>query len=428
MNIFKACCLPMGILSSAIAWSADTCNGKNATKVVNTDAYQDTIWLYGTSNNDVWVVKGNNSAQMMIFFDLQAAHVAVDDAPAGSASGGDDRICIVNEKARASIYIRGQYKNYIKTKGPNVHLMTNLTDDEGAGRVTFIADYTAPGQHNYSIYGSNGNDNISILVPNSFGFSQIYGQDGDDNISLDEDQDNGGNYVWGGDGKDLILGSAVNDIIIGGAGIDEIYGNGGEDLLIGSDAEVSVPSIGSVYSKAVYIYQNGAKATFENDLITLDYESSASEIYGGSGDDVILGSKGNDNIEGNSGNDWIYGYDGSDRIYLNKEKFNNGSYCWEMADGTRDGCFSIETETDNDGGIIDGGEGNDILWGSDGDDEIIGGKGNDRSFGMEGNDKLWAGSCSGTRNYIYAMGGSDKVSYCSGDWVFTGNTNGFIAD
>lgn len=428
MNIVKkSLCIAIGFALSIAVSAADTCDGKGATRVIDTDDFRETIWLYGTSGTDVWVVKGSRYANLVVFFDLQAAHTAVDDAPKGSGSGGHDKICITHSEVSASIFIRGEYKSYVKTNGYNLYLMTNQAGK--AGSVKFIADYQGYGQHNYYVLGSKGNDSVTVNVPNSFlGFSKISTFSGQDNVLLDEAQRAGGNYVSGGSGDDLIAGSGSNDLIIGGTGKDTIYGNGGDDLLIGADAALTIESIGSVYSEAAYIYNDGPKYAYEAGVIeVISGDRSGSKIYGGDGDDVIMGSDGSDDIEGNQGNDWIYGLEGSDNIHLGAKKNDNGTYSWKMADGSRTGSFTIETEADRDGGIVDGGKGNDMIWGSDSTDTLIGDEGADRLFGMGGNDSLRVGTCSGGDNYSYGMDGSDSISYCSGDWVFTGANSGFIA-
>lgn len=408
----------------SFTWAADTCNGKNATKVINMNTAGSDAIAYGTSGNDVWVVKGSTASGMLLaFFDLQAAHAAVDNAPAGSASGGNDSICIVNPEAPVAVYAKQQYRTYVNSKSYHTAVRTNYQD--GEGRLEFIVNYQGGGQAQYDVRGTEGDDYISIKAANSQ--SLVYGYGGDDTIELDANQTQRGNFVDAGSGDDVIFGSAMNDIIIGGIGEDEIWGNGGDDFLVGADADTNMEINNSIWDISAYAYRYTAKELYSDEIVTvIRGDTNRSRIYGGDGDDVILGSDGYDSIEGEAGNEWIYSYDGSDRISLGWHDNNNGTYSWTTADGLREGSFTIETFPDNDGGKVWGGNGTDMIWGSDGNDYLAGEADNDRVFGMGGNDELRAREC-GDRDYAYGMGGSDKISYCTGDWVFTAHNNGFIA-
>ena len=77
------------------------------------------------------------------------------------------------------------------------------------------------------------------------------------------------------------------------------------------------------------------------------------EIYGGSGNDVIIGGGGDDRVFGEEGDDIILGRNGDDRL--------------------------------------DGGEGDDRLFGGPGDGELSGGLGDDWLFGGPGVDDLDGG-------------------------------------
>ena len=76
--------------------------------------------------------------------------------------------------------------------------------------------------------------------------------------------------------------------------------------------------------------------------------SSAVQVLGTEGDDVICGDAGNQDISGLGGNDVIFGGGGNDRLY--------------------------------------GGPGNDTLLGGDGNDQLAGGDGNDAQYGNAGTD------------------------------------------
>ena len=88
-----------------------------------------------------------------------------------------------------------------------------------------------------------------------------------------------------------------------------------------------------------------------NDQIILTTVSVDSDIYGGSGNDILRGGAGKDRMFGEGGRDKLFGGRGNDRL--------------------------------------DGGTDADILRGNKGDDQLIGLQGIDRLFGGLGRDELW---------------------------------------
>ena len=75
---------------------------------------------------------------------------------------------------------------------------------------------------------------------------------------------------------------------------------------------------------------------------------------------------------------------------------------------------------------MDGGDGNDLLWGSPGDDELIGGAGADWLAGYAGNDHVFGGSgddwLSGQEgnDWLYGAAGNDVLAAGVGDDSLTG--------
>ncbi|AFY51151.1 hypothetical protein Nos7524_5434 [Nostoc sp. PCC 7524] len=189
----------------------------------------------------------------------------------------------------------------------------------------------------------------------------------------------GDDVIDAGDGNDYLMGNAGNDILDGGTGNDYLFGGAGDDILIG-----------------------GAGAGF--DL-----------LYGNDGNDTLDGGEGNDNLDGGTGNDSLVGGTGND-IYIvdsfgdtvvemegeGTDKVNSyinytlGDYLENL---TLLGNATIGTGNTENNHIIGnnanntlyGLEGNDWLMGQSGNDSLEGGNGSDRLDGGTGNDTLIGG-------------------------------------
>jgi Ca2+-binding RTX toxin-like protein len=118
-------------------------------------------------------------------------------------------------------------------------------------------------------------------------------------------------------------------------------------------------------------------------------------IYAGGGNDTIFGSMGDDAIRGDDGDDVLSGAGGDDRLF-------GGEGADQLFGGDDDDYLSggVEGETILTGGdwwadkgeYIDGGAGNDEIYGCITNDTLLGGSGDDKLFGGEGNDYLDGGS------------------------------------
>lgn len=204
----------------------------------------------------------------------------------------------------------------------------------------------------------------------------------------------------------------------GGSGADQILGMGGIDLLDG----------------------NGGN----------DY------IDGGDGSDTLIGGAGRDTLTGGAGKDVIYGswFDASKVTFIRGSDYRSGSFtsndaAWEfeysgnmvmMVDGV-----SVENYTyaydpnaslpSDDGNIIDGGSGNDIILAGVGadvahggadDDNMLGMAGNDTLFGGTGNDNLYGDSTTNTSYFSYTpaeLHGADILEGGAGNDLLMGQGN-----
>jgi Ca2+-binding RTX toxin-like protein len=124
-------------------------------------------------------------------------------------------------------------------------------------------------------------------------------------------------------------------------------------------------------------------------------QPGAAVTYGTSGDDVIIGTDGPDFINGMEGNDRICAGDGVDTALGGP-----GEYV-DHIDG--EGGSDVR---------IDGGPGNDVLYGGNGDDDIRDESGNDALFGQRGNDYLICAGGTDTADGGLGVDGPDHSSGC----------------
>ncbi|HEY7116274.1 MAG TPA: C2 family cysteine protease [Tepidisphaeraceae bacterium] len=225
-----------------------------------------------------------------------------------------------------------------------------------------------------TVYGNDGNDTINYST--GITRANLYGGSGDDYLYGSSDAD----YLQGNDGNDHLYGYAGNDVLDGWNGDDYVNGGDGDDVL-----------------------------------------------YGYTGSDVLDGWNGNDRLYGEDGNDVLYGYYGNDNLYGG------------------DGNDNMYGEADND--LLDGGTGADAMWGGSGVDTAdyssrtnavvvcLDGFANDGEFlegdnantdienvnGGYGNDVIYGSSAN---NYLQGGGGTDYLYGYAGDDVLDGGVGG----
>jgi Ca2+-binding RTX toxin-like protein len=135
-------------------------------------------------------------------------------------------------------------------------------------------------------------------------------------------------------------------------------------------------------------------------------------IRGFAGKDTINSGAGNDLIYGNLGSDTVSSSDGDDTIYGGQ---NDGPASLDIL-GRLKAMEGIE--------YIDGGGGNDLIYGQFGDEYILAGSGNDTVYGGQGDDSILGTTGDnlvfGNRgdDYILVGDGSDTVWGGGGkDWI-----------
>ena len=326
-------------------------------------------------------------------------------------------------------------------------------------------DLLSGGDGDDLIYGGTGND----IASGGAGNDQIFGGDGTDELAGGDDDDS----VYGGDGADTLSGDAGNDTIVGGAGADTIDGGDDNDILHGHGLDsATISSILFNNPNVVYNEQTGSFYQYVSGAVDIAsaYAAAESATLNGITGHVV-------NITSAAENTYVNTLTGSTAIWVSaNDETNEG--VWQWRGGAEDGAtfylgnlggttlggfytnwaggepndynsgedytqmqgggtwndfgppagtqtlgYVIEWDSglmgdDNAIDTIDGGEGDDYLYGYGGDDVLDGGNGNDVLFGHAGNDTLNGG---GGTDVIYGGAGDDNIDGGNvGDYLYGG--------
>ena len=135
------------------------------------------------------------------------------------------------------------------------------------------------------------------------GLDQIYAGSGLDYISGGADAD----YLSGGAGRDVFFGGAGTDTIIGGEGDDEFY------VLSGDGGDIIVDYIGQgldrIFTEINYWLSSGSE--IETLSTTANVGSANINLTGNTLNNVIVGNNGFNILDGGLGNDTLYGLGGA---------------------------------------------------------------------------------------------------------------------
>ena len=325
-----------------------------------------------------------------------------------------------------------------------------IFDDQSISYDNFIKDYTFT-------QNGDGKDNV------------IFGWQGNDIL-------NGGmgnDILWGKDGNDILNGGAGDDILNGGDGYDILNGGAGNDILNGGDwhkdryefeaghGQDVINDRGDDYLTEAYndlVFKGASSADakflrYGDDLVIQAYGSADSvtlsnyfgrgnkpgiiESYyqsfnfifddqtiihedirkhftliqiGDEKDNYLNGWADKNLINGGAGNDTLWGGRG-DNI-LNGDDGNDELHAWGGND------------------ILNGGAGDDSLWGGEGDDILNGGAGDDTLLGGEDDDILNGDE---GNDALYGQSGNDILNGGAGDDILDGGEgddilNGGVGD
>lgn len=206
--------------------------------------------------------------------------------------------------------------------------------------------------------------------------------------------------------------------------LNDVSGAGGDRNLYVKDITVNGEHLAA--ADAVNPSSPGTWNLYQNGAIHYDMTSHQDLFYGAATDnDTIDGGPGNDVIYGGAGADVIHGGSGDDII-------NGGPGIATATDQLYGdaGNDIIKAGPGDTGAMLDGGAGNDQLYGGlaanvmnggDGNDYLSGGGGHDVMHGGAGDDTLKAGTAA---SQLYGDAGNDRLIGGSGnDYLSGGNGN-----
>ena len=127
----------------------------------------------------------------------------------------------------------------------------------------------------------------------------VEGKISGEGIHLDTSRGIVDSYINTSTGDDEIKGSVINSVLHGGSGDDRIEMD---------SAEGSIVDAGS-----------------GDDRIAIANESKSMQLFGGTGEDIIIGGNGNDMISGGVGSDVLRGGEGADRFVFDVSSFGRGT-------------------------------------------------------------------------------------------------------
>jgi len=273
-------------------------------------------------------------------------------------------------------------------------------------------DFIDGGAGNDVIQGEEGND---VLLGGT-GNDRVWGDAG--YYQLAEDL-HGNDYLDGGEGNDQLEGHGGDDVLIGGAGSDILKGGVGNDtyrLHIGDGADFIEDDKGNnrlVFGAGVVAGQISVSASSDGSLTIRYGDDESVFIVGGAGgaikefefcdglilklnefmtryvsDPVVVVAAGTDgHVSGGASDDII-------EVYGDNMSVDGGT-----GDDLLDASRTY-------GSILDGGSGDDYLYGGYGDDILIGGIGDDVLDGYQGADSYW----------ILEGDGIDRIEDRGNDW------------
>lgn len=369
---------------SPTAMSGGTINGGTGNDLVNVMGHMTGGVINGGEGNDAIIIGGDNTALIRAMSGTAVVNggagddiIKVQGVMAGGAiNGGDGNdIVSVDRFSGTSWAIDG---------GDGTDIFRYARSSTGGAPRTYL---DADG--NVWIDGVNatlsGTDIVASTADKGShitNFEGIAGGTGSD--SLDASRYADGAILDGGGGNDTIIGGTGDDIILarglGTGSSAKIDGGAGHDIFFYNDAEGHKLVLGDDTSVTIF----NADGSQDN-ANSAGYIKNFEGIGGGTGNDTLDATNFSHGatLDGGAGNDLLFGGSGDDILY--------------------------------------GGAGNDFLFGGTGADTLHGGAGNDILFGGKGEDILQGGA--GNDVFAWARGdydgGIDTITdFAQGDKIY----------
>jgi Ca2+-binding RTX toxin-like protein len=366
---------------------------------------------------------------------------------------------IKGSELRGSVFFGGAGDDWLEALGYTEHAADYL-EFPYLGRTIKLGED--------KLYGGAGND-------------RIYGESEVELASLYEaataPTNLPGDWASGGSGADEVYGGAGDDVLMGGSGEDRLVGGAGMDVVLGDEHfllrpegnfwRVLHPNFGDFdpyfggFEIGLFPVVNATlnfpdmvfPQTGDPDFAYYKNGGGADVLIGGAGEDILIGQAGDDTLYGGEDDDIVAGWEGADQIFGGSGSDllagDFGRY-EQMNQRTVDGVRLVRPgvlgspssygtpveQISND--FIDGGAGDDRIWGEGGSDVILGGEGNDILYGDAtylpdelhgadlidggaGEDELYGGGSDdrlfggADNDYLSGEAGSDQADGGAGD-------------
>ena len=187
-------------------------------------------------------------------------------------------------------------------------------------------------------------------------------------------------FLWGDAGSDTLYGLVGDDDLQGGKGSDFIFGAEGDDDIWG---DANSPTTGSPDRGLLKVYGGETLDEEPDDSDYLDGGAGDDWISAGSYQDILIGGTGSDRLAGGAGSDVLSGGEDADQIFGDSRNvhwdyvIDEFTYSLHWATGMIDQKLDGLTYDD----VINGGAGNDSIYGEIGNDIVKGGAGDDFILG-----------------------------------------------
>lgn len=301
-----------------------------------------------------------------------------------------------------------------------------LLDSRGVGEI--INDDGSAVLSDDTLRGGDGDDTLLGSIGNDFAVGDLGNDSIEGSLGADTLYGGGGNdTINGGDGDDSLFGQGGFDVLDGGTGEDDLIWRGASDARdtvtggIGGDlVEIRGTSSSNIFTVG---QTTDGRLTVEEGaaVLTVDFDVKNIAINAGNGDDsisvgdissVVLSTL---TINGDAGADTITAAastPGSLRLVMNggvgEDSIFGGSGNETISGGEDDDVLSGGGGND----LISGDAGADMIGGEDGNDTISGGDGNDAITGGNGDDSVSAGNDNDT---VDGGAGDDTIRGQFGD-------------